>query len=101
MLYTYGTLAVVPFQTKFMSYFFIFGSNCGYAESYGWFLSGENADASHAIYLVPDDSSYSGLALSFGVRSKALTLLPIKLGTQLCENKDPKGTHYLVKIKTQ
>ena len=27
-----------------------------YAESYGWFLSGGNADTSHAVYIVPDDS---------------------------------------------
>ena len=33
-----------------------------YAESY----------ANHAVYIVPDDSLYSGLALSFGIRSKSL-----------------------------
>ena len=49
-------------------------ANCGYAETYGRFLSGWNADASHAVYLEPDDSWYSGLALSFGIRSKALTV---------------------------
>ena len=27
--------------------------DCDYAESYGWFLSGGNADA---VYIVPDDS---------------------------------------------
>ena len=27
-----------------------------YAESYGRFLSGENAVASHAVYIIPDDS---------------------------------------------
>ena len=43
-----------------------------YAESYGLFLSRGNANASHAVYLIPDDSGYSGLALSFGIRSKAL-----------------------------
>ena len=47
---------------------------CDYAESYGWFLSRGNADASHAVYLIPDDSGYSGLALSFGIRSTALTV---------------------------
>ena len=30
--------------------------DCDYAESYERFLSGINADASHAVYLVPDDS---------------------------------------------
>ena len=30
--------------------------DCGYAESYGRFLSGGNADTSHAVYIVPDDS---------------------------------------------
>ena len=30
--------------------------DCDYAESYGRFLSGGNADASHAAYIVPDDS---------------------------------------------
>ena len=49
-------------------------ANCDYAESYGRFLSGWNADASHPIYLEPDDSWYLGLALSFRIRSKALTV---------------------------
>ena len=44
-----------------------------YAESYGRFLSWGNDDASHTVYIVPDDSLYSGLALSFGIRSKSLT----------------------------
>ena len=43
-------------------------------ESYGWSLSRGNADTSHAVYLIPDDSGYSGLALSFGIRSTALTV---------------------------
>ena len=30
--------------------------DCDYAESYGRFLSGGNADGSHAVYIVPDDS---------------------------------------------
>ena len=30
--------------------------HCDYAESYGRFLSGGNADVSHAVYIVPDDS---------------------------------------------
>ena len=30
--------------------------DCDYAESYGRFLSGGKANASHAVYLVPDDS---------------------------------------------
>ena len=30
--------------------------DCDYAESYIRFLSGGNADASHAVYIVPDDS---------------------------------------------
>ena len=53
---------------------------CDYAESYRRFLSGGNADASHAVYVVPDDSyQMTGLALSlifyiisFGIRSKSL-----------------------------
>ena len=49
-------------------------ADCDYAESYGQFLSGGNADASHVVYIVPDDSLYSGLALSFGIRSKSLTV---------------------------
>ena len=31
-------------------------ADCDYAESYGWFLSRGNADASHTVYLIPDDS---------------------------------------------
>ena len=27
-----------------------------YAESYGWFLSGGNAETSHAVCIVPDNS---------------------------------------------
>ena len=49
-------------------------ANCDYAESYGWFLSRGNADASHGVYSKPNDSWYSKLALSFGNRSKAPTL---------------------------
>ena len=49
-------------------------ANSDYAESYGRFLSGWNTDASHAVYLKPADSWYSGLVLSFGIRSKALTV---------------------------
>ena len=30
--------------------------DCDYAESYGRFLSGGNTEASHAVYIVPDDS---------------------------------------------
>ena len=30
--------------------------DCDYAESYGRFLSGGNADASHAVYIEPDNS---------------------------------------------
>ena len=30
--------------------------DCDYTESYRWFLSGGNADASHSVYIVPDDS---------------------------------------------
>ena len=76
--YIYGTLAVVQFQTQLMFKIYYFGqlivADCDYAESYGWFLFGGNAYASHAVYLVPDDSWYWGLALSFGIRSKALTV---------------------------
>ena len=46
--------------------------DCDYAESYGRILSQRNADASHAVYKVPDDSS--DLALSFGIRSTSLTV---------------------------
>ena len=46
--------------------------DCDYAESYERFLSGGNADVSHAVYIVPDDSLNSGLALSFEIRSKSL-----------------------------
>ena len=45
-----------------------------YPESVGWCLCQDNANASHTlfhfIFLVPDDSWYSGLALSFEIRSK-------------------------------
>ena len=30
--------------------------DCDNAESYGRFLSGGNSDASHAVYIVPDDN---------------------------------------------
>ena len=30
--------------------------DCEYAESYGRFLSGGNSDASHVVFIVPDDS---------------------------------------------
>ena len=30
--------------------------DCDYPESYGWFISGKNADASHTVYIVTDDS---------------------------------------------
>ena len=49
-------------------------ADCDYAESYGWFLSRGKANASHVVYLTPDDSWYSGPALSFGIRSKDLTV---------------------------
>ena len=48
--------------------------DCDYTESYGQFLFGGNADASHAVYIVPGDSWYSGLALSFGIEPKSLTV---------------------------
>ena len=47
---------------------------CDYAETYGRFISGGNADASPAVYIVPGNSSYSGLAFSFGIMSKSLTV---------------------------
>ena len=31
-------------------------ADCDYADSYGWFLSVGNDNASHEAYLVPDDS---------------------------------------------
>ena len=49
--------------------------DCDYAESYGWFISGGNADASHAVYIVPDNSYYSSLGLSFGIRTKSLSAI--------------------------
>ena len=77
-IFSYGTLALNPFLTKLMSLIYYFWqlivTNCDYAERCGWFLSARNADASHAVYLVPDDSWYSDLALSFGIRSTALTV---------------------------
>ena len=73
---TYGTKCVDRIATQSMSkisnLWRLIVVDC--AESYGWFLSGGNADASHAVYIVPDDSLYSGLALSFGIRSKSLTV---------------------------
>ena len=55
-----GFFSVVPFQTKLMSLIYYFWqllvANCDYAESYGWFLSGGNADASHTVYLILDAS---------------------------------------------
>ena len=74
--FSYGTKCVYRIATQSMSkicnLWRLIVVDCDYAESYGRFLWGGNADASHAVYIVPDDSLCSGLALSFGIRSKSL-----------------------------
>ena len=74
----YGRKTVDRIATQSMSKIYnlwhLIVANCDYAESYGRFLSGGNATASHTVYILPDDSWYSGLALSFGIRSKSLTV---------------------------
>ena len=56
----YGTISVVQFQTELMSQIYYFWqllvADCDYAESYGRFITRGNAEASHAVYLIPDDS---------------------------------------------
>ena len=75
---TYGRKSVDRIATQSMSNICILGRmivvDCDYTESYGRFLSGGNADASHTVYIVPDDSWYSGLALSFGISLKSLSV---------------------------
>ena len=75
---SYGTKFVDRIATQSMSkicnLWRLIVVDCDYAESYRRFLSGGNADASHTVYIVPDDSLYSGLALIFGIRSKSLTV---------------------------
>ena len=58
MFYIYGRKSVDRIATQSMSeisnlWRFIV-VDCDYAERYGRFLS--NADASHVVYIVPDDS---------------------------------------------
>ena len=57
---SYGRKSVDRIATQSMSKIFnlwrLIVVDCDYAESYGQFLSGGNADASHAVYIVPDDS---------------------------------------------
>ena len=76
--YIYGRKSVDRKVTqsmfKFLNLWRLIVVDCDYAESYGRFLSGENTDASHAVYIVPDDSWYSDLAFRFGIRSKSLTV---------------------------
>ena len=57
---TYGRKSVDRIATQSMSKIYnlwrLIVGDCDYAESYGWFLSRGNVDASHAVYLVTDDS---------------------------------------------
>ena len=59
-MFIYGRKSVDRIANQSMSKIFnlwrFIVADCDYAESYGRFSSGENADASHAVYLVPDDS---------------------------------------------
>ena len=56
----YGRKSVDRIATQFMSKIYILWRlivvGCDYVESYGQFLSGGNADAGHAIYIVADAS---------------------------------------------
>ena len=58
--YIYGRKSVDRIATQSMSkicnLWRLIVLDCDYAESYGRFLSGGNADASHVVYIVPDDS---------------------------------------------
>ena len=47
---------VTQSMTKICNLWRLIVVDCDYAESYRRLLSGRNADASHAIYIVPDDS---------------------------------------------
>ena len=57
---TYGRKSVDRIATQSMPNIFnlwrLIVVDCDYAESYRRFLSKGNADASHAIYILPDDS---------------------------------------------
>jgi hypothetical protein len=59
-IYVHGSKSVNRIATQSMSkicnLWCLIVVDCDYAESYGWFLSGGNADASHAVYIKPDDS---------------------------------------------
>ena len=56
----YGRKSVDRIATQYMfkicNLWHLIVIDCDYAESYGLFLSGDNADASHAVYIVADDS---------------------------------------------
>ena len=58
--YTYGKNSVDRKATQSMSkicnYWRLIVVDCDYAEIYGQCLSGGNADASHVVYIVPDDN---------------------------------------------
>ena len=53
VLYTYGRKSVDRIATQSMSktcnLWRLIVGDCDYAESYGWFLSGGNANTSHAV----------------------------------------------------
>ena len=59
-MFIYGRKSVDRIATQSMSkicsLWLLIVVDCDYAESYERFLSGGNADASHTVYIVPDDS---------------------------------------------
>ena len=57
-MYIYGRKSVDRIATQSMSKIcnLLIVVDCDYEESYGRSLSGGNADASHAVYILPDDS---------------------------------------------
>ena len=59
-IYTYGRKSVDKILTQSMSKICnlrrLIVVGCDYAESHGRFLSRGNADASHVVYIIPDDS---------------------------------------------
>ena len=60
MKYAYSRKSVDRISTQSLTFFLnlwrLIVVDCDYAESSGWFLSGGNADASQAVYKVPDGS---------------------------------------------
>ena len=74
----YGTKCVGRIVTKSMSYFLHLCDcslpYCAILEAWNWFVAGQHLNASHTVYILPDDSWYSGIALSFGIRSKSVTV---------------------------